>query len=265
VAMAVSFGEQLRLAREARGITLKDISEQTRISTQYLEAIEKDEYKKLPGGIFNRSFIKAYARSVGFDENEALDAYKRTADSQGNDLDDVSSSPHKFQVLTYDQSARSPLVTALLTGIVLLILSLGIYAALHWYMNRNSSTPTNNQPLANTPAETPNQTTPANNTTPPPIDPNAFTIQLKAKEEVWVRFFNDGEKNSSFANVMSKDATQEVKPQQQIRIQVSKDKVNALEVTINGRLANVQFQDVPKVPLVQVIIKKDDYKQMLAQ
>ena len=66
--MAAGIGEQLRLAREARGIALRDISEQTRISMRYLEAIETDDYNRLPGGIFNRSFIKAYAKFVGFDE-----------------------------------------------------------------------------------------------------------------------------------------------------------------------------------------------------
>ena len=62
--MAANFGEELRLAREARGISLREISEQTRISMRYLEAIESNDYKRLPGGIFNRSFIKAYAKYV---------------------------------------------------------------------------------------------------------------------------------------------------------------------------------------------------------
>ena len=65
--MAASFGEELRLAREARGVTLRQISDQTRISIRYLEAIEANDYKRLPGGIFNRSFIKAYAKYVGYD------------------------------------------------------------------------------------------------------------------------------------------------------------------------------------------------------
>ena len=81
--MAASFGEQLRLAREARGITLRQISDQTRISIRYLEAIETDDYKRLPGGIFNRSFIKSYAKQIGFDEKEAVEGYLRTAREQG--------------------------------------------------------------------------------------------------------------------------------------------------------------------------------------
>ena len=73
--MATTIGELLRLAREERGIALREISNQTRISMRYLEAIEGNDYKRLPGGIFNRSFVKAYARYIGFDEAQALEGY----------------------------------------------------------------------------------------------------------------------------------------------------------------------------------------------
>jgi cytoskeletal protein RodZ len=265
--MAASFGQQLRLAREARGITLKEISEQTRISTQYLEAIEKDNYKILPGGIFNRSFVKAYARSVGFDEGEAIEAYKRIAREQGHETEDPAVTPQKFQVLSHENT-RSPLVTALLTIIILLIVSLGIYAGLHWYLNSASKEPSNNQPATpnnSAKSTTPNETTQTTSSTNQTADPNAFTIQIKAKENVWLKIFNDGEKNSSYAGELAQGATQEVKPQQQIRIQVAKDKAGALEITVNGRPINAQFQDVPKVSLAQVIITKEGYKQILAQ
>ena len=73
--MATTIGEQLRLSREQQGIPLREISNQTRISMRYLEAIEGNDYKRLPGGIFNRSFVKAYARCVGFDETQAVEGY----------------------------------------------------------------------------------------------------------------------------------------------------------------------------------------------
>src|SRR5215210_1004147 len=120
--MATSFGEQLRLAREARGISLREISEQTRISTRYLEAIEADDYKRLPGGIFNRSFIKAYAKEIGYDEKEAVEGYMRTAREQGED--EVATTPYKSHVYT-DGDTRSPVITLLLTVLILAVLSLG--------------------------------------------------------------------------------------------------------------------------------------------
>src|SRR2546421_11948073 len=81
--MAESIGEKLRLAREARGIALRDISEQTRISIRYLEAIEADDYRRLSGGIFNRRFFRAYAKFIGYDENNALEEYGRTLRERG--------------------------------------------------------------------------------------------------------------------------------------------------------------------------------------
>src|SRR3979409_2099564 len=86
--MAETIGEQLRLAREERGIALREISDQTRISIRYLEAIETNDYKKLPGGIFNRSFVKAYARYVGFDEKQAVEGYSQVMRDQGKPDDD---------------------------------------------------------------------------------------------------------------------------------------------------------------------------------
>src|SRR5918998_2952911 len=103
--MAASFGEQLRLAREARGVTLRQISDQTHISIRYLEAIEADDYKQLPGGIFNRSFVKSYARAVGFDEAEALRLYQSAA---GEAADETPTRQHS-RIYTDDAPSRSPL------------------------------------------------------------------------------------------------------------------------------------------------------------
>ena len=91
--MAASIGEKLRLEREAQGIALRDISEQTRISMRYLEAIETDDYRRLPGGIFNRSFIRAYAKFVGFDEQEAMEEYTRTLHEHGESEEEDSPKP----------------------------------------------------------------------------------------------------------------------------------------------------------------------------
>ena len=88
--MAASIGEQLRLAREERGIGLREICDQTRISVHYLEAIEANDYKRLPGGVFNRSFIKAYAKCVGYDEREAIEGYTRYLREHGESTDDVN-------------------------------------------------------------------------------------------------------------------------------------------------------------------------------
>ncbi len=135
--MAATIGEQLRLAREELGIPLRQISDQTRISVRYLEAIEADDFKRLPGGIFNRSFVKAYAKCVGYDEKEAVEAYARHLRERGESGYDVATSPHHEKVYTDTPTTRSPILTVLLTILILAILTLSALAALHWYQRRD--------------------------------------------------------------------------------------------------------------------------------
>ncbi len=263
--MAASFGEQLRLAREARGISLREISEQTRISTRYLEAIEADDYKRLPGGIFNKSFIKAYAKYIGYDEKEALEAYARTARDQGTSPDDVVSTPYQPRVYT-DGNARSPLVTGLLTIIILAILSLGVYAAMHWYQRREANaTGDQNSPVQQTGQSGASQTTnastaPASTGAAPTANTaGSFTVQIKARgESVWTRSKVDDAAASEL--MLQPDETREFKPAQRVSILISRSKAGALEVSINNRPAKV----VPEARgnLAEIIITKENYAQL---
>ncbi len=70
-----AFGEKLRQQRERRGISLDAISTTTKISTRMLRAIEDEHFDQLPGGVFNKGFIRAYARQVGLDEEEVVTDY----------------------------------------------------------------------------------------------------------------------------------------------------------------------------------------------
>lgn len=70
-----SFGENLRRAREARKITLQEIASSTKISTRNLQALEEERFDFLPGGVFNKGFVRAYAAYVGLDEKKTLAAY----------------------------------------------------------------------------------------------------------------------------------------------------------------------------------------------
>jgi cytoskeletal protein RodZ len=70
-----SLGEELKRERELREISLREISQATKISMRILEAIEKNNYKILPGGIFNRNFIRAYAEFIGVDAETAVNKY----------------------------------------------------------------------------------------------------------------------------------------------------------------------------------------------
>ena len=61
-------GETLRRTRLKRNLQLEEISNELKISTRFLQAIESDQYDKLPGGIFAKSFVRQYARLLGLDE-----------------------------------------------------------------------------------------------------------------------------------------------------------------------------------------------------
>ena len=76
-------GDRLRLQRQARGISIEHIARQTKISARWLEAIEREHFEQLPGGIFTRSFIRQYARSIGLDDDPVIREFlARAADEE---------------------------------------------------------------------------------------------------------------------------------------------------------------------------------------
>ena len=263
---AESLGALLRRAREAKNLTLRDISDQTRISRRYLEAIEADDYKNLPGGIFNRSFVKAFAKAVGFDEAQAIKAYERTARAQGEPDDVPTSRPSSHIYMDGGEPVRSPLVTILLSGVILAIISLGAYSLLHWYQRRNESRaqqppppPAASQPAGAVNTQAPPQPTPA-----AAVPAAGLSVQVRAKgEEVWLRTKVDGAPSTD--GILPADETKELTARDTLSLEYSKSKAAALEVVINGRAAVVP-SEVPKgKKLVELLITKDDYARLLQQ
>ena len=74
-----SFGANLRREREMRGVPLDEIAAATKISVRCLQALEAEEFSKLPGGIFTRSFIRAYAKYLGLDEETVMAEFQVVA------------------------------------------------------------------------------------------------------------------------------------------------------------------------------------------
>jgi cytoskeleton protein RodZ len=70
-----AFGEGLKHEREKRKITLDEVANATKISTRMLRAIEQEQFDRLPGGIFNKGFVRAYARHLGLNEDEIVAGY----------------------------------------------------------------------------------------------------------------------------------------------------------------------------------------------
>src|ERR1700688_612145 len=70
-----TFGDHLKREREMRGVSLDEISAATRIATRFLTAIENEQWDQLPGGVFNRGFVRAVARYLGLDEENIVAEY----------------------------------------------------------------------------------------------------------------------------------------------------------------------------------------------
>jgi cytoskeleton protein RodZ len=77
-----AFGDRLRREREMRGVTLDEITESTKISRRHLEALEKEHFDQLPGGVFNKGFVRAYAHFLGIDEDQAVADYSAASNEQ---------------------------------------------------------------------------------------------------------------------------------------------------------------------------------------
>jgi len=69
--------------RKNKGLTLQEIAQQTKISLRYLQAIEDGKTSCLPGGVYNNSYLRQYARAIDYDENALLASYS-TAGLIGN-------------------------------------------------------------------------------------------------------------------------------------------------------------------------------------
>lgn len=70
-----SFGETLKRERELREISLRQIAEATKINVRYLEALEENRFDVLPGGLFNKGFIRAYSTFIGIDSEAMVNSY----------------------------------------------------------------------------------------------------------------------------------------------------------------------------------------------
>lgn len=126
------FGDNLRREREMRGITLEEISSTTKISVRFLELLEAEEFSKLPGGIFIRSFIRSYANYLGLDEEQVMAEYQLVAPPQGGE--DFS------RLGVTGNSANKKNRTPVLPWIIAVILLAGGYAIFR-YAHHSSEAP----------------------------------------------------------------------------------------------------------------------------
>ena len=87
------FGDKFRNAREKKELSLDDVSNVTKISARMLRAIEQEHFEDLPGGVFNKGFIRAYAKHLGLDAEEAVSDYLATLRQAQIDAQEVWEPP----------------------------------------------------------------------------------------------------------------------------------------------------------------------------
>ena len=226
-----SLGEQLRRARLERGVNLREVSEQTRITMRHLEAIEADDYKSLPGGIFNKSFIKSYARHVGFPEARALELYERTARERGFQQEEPATSPQRSRVYMGDTS-RSPLMTYGLSALIVGLLILAVYGGLRYYRRTGAEGPAAAATPTPAAAAAAQQATAATPTPPPAAD--GFKVQLKSTRAFWLTSWQEGDKKKR-GRFLKPDTPEDFEPTAPFNLHYDRVSADALQVTVNGR------------------------------
>ncbi len=82
-----SIGEFFKQVREAKGLTIDDVASKTRIRNDFVKALEEGNFAKLPDQVFARGFVRSYARSLGLDEDDAIQRFTQSSgayyDKQG--------------------------------------------------------------------------------------------------------------------------------------------------------------------------------------
>ena len=193
------FGQRLRDARERRGVSLRQIANATKISVVVLEALERNDISRLPGGIFGRGFVRSYAIEVGLDPETTIQ------DFIAQFPNDAVTVGHPASNRVEDNEAVESDRRTAHTFLWLLAISVPIAAGLLYFatLGRRVDPPTpaavaTPPPETRAAAEPPPAAVPeppaprAATATPPPVD--QLTVALTAKRPCWVSATVDGQK-----------------------------------------------------------------------
>ncbi len=242
-----AFGDNLRQERESRGVSLDDIAASTKISVRLLQAIENEDFERLPGGIFNVNFVRQYARQLGLDEEKIVAEYRR-----------LTAPPEPAPNLAGERDWDRPAPSRAWVVAVLVLVAAGGAGVYFWMggggipaLPSSSTeppplaaappaspppTPTAQAPEANPPA--PSAPSTAGSSAPPQAGGTEarLRVELQAREEVWVSASTDG--MPRFQITLQPDQKRLVTAQSVVRLRVGD--AAALTVTLNG---------VPQPPL----------------
>jgi len=194
-----NLGASFKKARESRGVSLDQIAAETRISSRFLLAIENEEFHLLPGGIFNRGFVRTYAEKIGLDPDQAVAEYERLAQTREPVETTVAPTPQ-------EKKSQRNLYPVAIGGLVLLTI---IFYVVTRESSNTAQTASAPPPAASVPA--PAGVPPAQPVQPPPTAPQttaaapepepapapapvteSLRIDMDVKEPTWIKVEADG-------------------------------------------------------------------------
>jgi cytoskeletal protein RodZ len=130
------FGVKLRQAREARGVSLRQIATTTKISVGVLEALERNDISKLPGGIFGRAFVRSYAAEVGLDPEQTVREFIERFDAEPSPERHVHVTVSEVDQQFESRRRALMLVVKLIFGIVIVAALVAGYVYVTRYVAR---------------------------------------------------------------------------------------------------------------------------------
>jgi len=238
------FGLHLKQARENRGMSLRQIAGATKISTVALEALERGDFSRLPGGIFSRAFVRAYAIEVGLDPDETVMKYAELSDAIAN------ASMRAPAPLEISEDDRAFLERQRQAGVWLRIIAGAIIVAIvgtvAWWMTSRAKKTVAEATVQESTAKPASSTSssPSSAAPPPaaapPVTPapaaqqnRALVIALHADETSWVQVSADG--RSVLSRNLSAGESTTILADRDVALQFGN--AGAISWTVNGRAA----------------------------
>ncbi len=154
-----SFGEKLKRERELRGVTLEEIAKATKIGTRALQALEDEHFDQLPGGIFNKGFVRAYAKFLGLDEEQMVsDFMAAQGDQQKTDLMAslaVKAEAQRRSEIAASGGGKGRSTSTWVTLAILVLLTAGTAAGVRYYNMKKEAAAQASRVRVETPAAQP--------------------------------------------------------------------------------------------------------------
>ena len=238
------FGGKLRLERERRGISLRQISAATKISIAALEALERNDLSKLPGGIFSRSFVRSYATEVGLNPDETVHEFlDRFQGAPATVIPTPATASEAESVFDAQQRVAGTALKVLLITVPLIVLILYFTMRVRTPASVASPPPQSPPPAAAnppssrgaTPAGLPPSPAPVATSgaaRPPGVD-TTLAIDLATSADCWVKISADGK--VTVARLMHAGDKERQEVREKAIIQVGN--AGAFAFSINGRPA----------------------------